>query len=104
VSPDQAAAPWGNVPAPTRRVQCKTCLAVADIPADTDPHARTWCTCCTEDHHHGAAAEACSPANHGGQPCWNPPAQPVKPDGCGVCRPVIHFAVAGEMQIAGPAT
>ena len=35
-------------------VQCKQCLAVIDIPAGENPHARTWCGCCTIDHHHGA--------------------------------------------------
>jgi hypothetical protein len=28
-------------------------------------------------------------------PCFSPP-QTSRPDGCTVCRPVIHFAVPGE--------
>jgi hypothetical protein len=70
-----------------------------EIPAGADPHSLTWCGCCTEDHHHGEAAAACSPDQHGGQPCWNPPDVP-KPDGCTVCRPLIHFAVAGQVTLA----
>jgi hypothetical protein len=93
----------------TRQVLCKQCLAVAEIADGTDPHSLTWCACCTitgddgQPHHHGASvmeAEACAAANHPGQPCWNPPGQPVKPDGCTICRPVVHFAVAGEIQLA----
>jgi hypothetical protein len=82
---------------PTKRIQCKQCLTVAEIPEDTDPHAVQFCTCCTQTnengdvHHHGEAAAACSPDQHGGEPCWNPPLVP-KPDGCTVCRPLIHFA------------
>lgn len=82
----------------TKQAICKQCLAVAEIPAGVDPHSRTWCTCCTVDHHHGAdvlEAEACAAANHPGEPCWNPPEQPVKPDGCSICRPVVHLAVVG---------
>jgi hypothetical protein len=83
-----------------REVQCKQCLAMTTVPDGTDPHSLTWCGCCAvtgedgQPHHHGEAAAACSPDQHGGQPCWNPPAVP-KPDGCKVCRPVIHFATAG---------
>jgi len=83
--------------------QCKQCLAVIDIPAGENPHARTWCGCCTIDHHHGESvmeAEACAEANHPGQPCWNPPAQPVRPAGCTTCRPVVHFANA-QMTLTG---
>jgi hypothetical protein len=68
------------------------------VPDGVDPHTLTWCDCCTQDHHHGQAAEACSPEAHGGQPCWNPP-ETAKPDGCTVCRPVIHFATAGPLQL-----
>lgn len=83
----------------TKRVQCATCLAVAEIPGDADPHSRTWCNCCTEDHHHGndvIAAEECAAANHPGQPCFSPPRVRDRPGNCTVCRPVIHFAVAGS--------
>jgi hypothetical protein len=87
------------------RVQCKTCGTVISLPSGADPHATTWCGCCTERHHHGRAAEAC-PQEHDG-PCWNPPvigillelqpdAVPIRPAGCTVCRPVAHYAVAGS--------
>lgn len=92
-----------TVPQVTKRYQCKQCLAVAELPADADVHTRTWCGCCTQQdtdpaHHHGETAAACSPEAHGGEPCWNPPAVP-KPDGCTVCRPIIHYAVAGELRM-----
>lgn len=86
-----------------RQVQCKQCLAIKDIAEGEDPHALTWCGCCTAGHHHGASvrpAAECATANHPGQPCWNPPEQPVRPEGCTICRPVLHLAVAGEMQLA----
>jgi hypothetical protein len=87
--------------------QCKQCLAMTDLPPGTDPHSRTWCRCCTvtgddgQPHHHGRdvlAAADCEAANHPGNPCWHPPTQPERPDGCAVCRPVIHFAVPGDPQ------
>jgi hypothetical protein len=89
--------------------QCKQCLAMADLPPGADPHARTWCRCCTaagddgEIHHHGRdvmSAAECEAANHPGKPCLGPPKTPERPDGCTVCRPVTHFAVAGDMQPA----
>lgn len=80
---------------PGRQVQCKSCLAIARVPDGADPHSMTWCGCCAEDHHHGEGAAACGPEAHGGEPCWNPPSVP-RPDGCGVCRPVMHFVVAGS--------
>jgi hypothetical protein len=88
--------------------QCKTCLAMTDLPPGTDPHARTWCECCTvtddsgAPHHHGRdvlSAEKCEEANHPGMPCFSPPGHADKPEGCTVCRPVMHFAVAGEPQL-----
>lgn len=90
--------------------QCKQCLTVTDLPPGTDPHARTWCGCCPltgedgQPHHHGAQvldATECEAANHPGHPCWHPPTQPARPDGCTVCRPVIHLAVAGDVLPAG---
>jgi len=92
--------------------QCKQCLTVTELPDGSDPHAHTWCNCCTqtgdtgEIHHHGEnsmLAADCEAANHPGQPCWHPPAQPVRPDGCTVCRPVIHMAkLSGPLDPAGP--
>lgn len=88
------------------RVACKTCLAAVDLPPGADPHATTWCGCCTRDHHHGETAGNCGPHKHEG-PCWNPPVagipielQPgvvhVRPQGCTVCRPIAHYPVAGS--------
>lgn len=80
------------------QVQCKQCLAVAVLDPGQDPHAVTWCACCPRGHHHGTEAAACTPEeNHPGQPCWNPPSLPVRPDGCRVCRPVVHLPVAGDL-------
>ncbi len=91
--------------------QCKQCLAMIDLPPDADPHASTWCGCCavTDDagnpHHHGASvlpAVECEAANHPGMPCFHPPERPDRPEGCTVCRPVIHFAEAGDrFQMTG---
>jgi hypothetical protein len=86
-------------PQPSKRIQCKQCLTVAEIPEDTDPHTVRMCDCCPEDHHHGEAAAACSPDQHGGEPCWNPPLT-GKPDGCKVCRPLIHFGTT-NISLAG---
>ena len=89
------------------RVSCKQCQATVDLPPGADPHATTWCGCCTRPHHHGTEAAACGPDSHEG-PCWNPPAAGIplelqpgvvtdKPPGCGVCRPVAHYPVAGTL-------
>ena len=104
---------------PARQVQCKQCLAIANVPDGVDPHTMNWCTCCTADHHHGLAAEACPGNNaigHVGAPCshQNPmlcsvigtleqrKGEPcpgghcgVGVEGCTVCRPVIHYVTAG---------
>ena len=76
-------------------IQCKQCSSSINVDPGTDPHTLSWCNCCTEDHHHGEAAAACPQAHEG--PCWNPPTVPVQPDGCTVCRPVIHFANANVL-------
>jgi hypothetical protein len=84
------------------KIQCKQCLAMTDVPPGVNPHSLTWCTCCTVDHHHGESvlpAEECAAANHPGVPCLNPPSVPDRPDGCTVCRPVLHFPVAGDVEI-----
>lgn len=137
-------------PSLTRRVQCMQCLAETVIPDGADPHAFTWCGCCTRTdpatgqiHHHGRAAEACAGSNgtgHPGAACPHPnpkvcvrvsvpadvtpgdipvdgrevPAMPgrrgagepcpgghcgIGVDGCTVCRPVIHFATAGDVRM-----
>jgi hypothetical protein len=89
------------------RVSCKQCLAAVDLPPGADPHATTWCGCCPRIHHHGAEAEACVPGESHDGPCWNPPVAGVRlelqpnsvaarPPGCGVCRPVVHYPVAGS--------
>jgi hypothetical protein len=111
-------------PAPKKRVQCQQCLAVTQLDDGEDPHAHTWCGCCTQTdpetgqpHHHGRAAEACpgnGGAGHEGAPCPHPnpavcirltPAGEDCPgghcgigvDGCTVCRPVVHFATVGQI-------
>jgi hypothetical protein len=88
-------------------VQCKTCRASAVIPEGEDPHARTFCSCCTASaadeagvHHHGEAANAC-PRRHDG-PCWQGPESGPKPDGCTVCRPLLFFANASVAPAAAP--
>lgn len=80
---------------PTKRIQCKNCLAVSEIPGDKDPHTVTFCGCCTEDHHHGEGvlpAEQCEAENHPGTQCHGHVLGAPRPDGCTVCRPLIHFA------------
>jgi hypothetical protein len=77
---------------------CKQCLAVTNLPPGTDPHSVTWCGCCTQNHHHAENARNCGPDTHPGELCWNPPTQPLRPDNCGVCRPIVHFGVAGVMM------
>jgi hypothetical protein len=79
------------------QVICKTCLAVADLPPDTDPHAVNWCGCCTIDHHHGRAECAAVP----GHACWQGPQAGPRPDDCQVCRPVLHMATAGAVIVSG---
>jgi len=84
------------------QVQCKTCLAMTSLPPGSDPHAHTWCDCCQVDHHHGLGvlpAAECQVANHPGTACWGHPGVAVRPEGCTVCRPVIHFAVAGDLAV-----
>lgn len=101
---------------PGRQVQCKTCLAVTAVPDGVLPGSLTWCSCCTQDHDHGIAAASCpgdGGIGHPGEPCSHPspractvvtPAGEDCPgghcgagvNGCTVCRPVIHFVVAGS--------
>lgn len=85
------------------QVMCKQCLAVANLPDGQDPHAVSWCRCCDADHHHGEAAQACGDSQHPGELCWNPPGQPVKPENCGVCRPVHHMPTVGNALLVMPA-
>jgi hypothetical protein len=82
--------------------QCKQCLALISLPPGEDPHAHTWCDCCQVDHHHGASvlsAPECEAANHPGQPCWHPPTQPERPEGCTICRPILHLPTVGPLQL-----
>jgi hypothetical protein len=62
-------------------IMCLQCQAMKNLPPGADPHAYTWCTCCTvkgedgEPHHHGRAAESCSGnggIGHPGEPCPHP--------------------------------
>jgi hypothetical protein len=72
-----------------RLVMCKVCLTSTHVNPNQDPHTVLFCRCCPEQHHHGEAASAC-PKTHEGS-CWNPPDQPNRPDGCTVCRPILHL-------------
>ena len=74
-------------------VQCPQCLVMASIPEGQDPHAAFRCACCDEEHHHGEQANNC-PREHDG-PCWTGPLAGPRPDGCTVCRPLIHFGAGG---------
>ena len=85
----------------TKRVQCKQCLAMSDIPADADPHSVTFCGCCTEDHHHGEnvlPADVCQ-ENHPGVPCHGAVLGAPRPEGCTVCRPIIHYATTNMLTL-----
>ena len=106
---------------PARQVQCEQCLAIANVPDGGDPHAMTFCGCCTQDHHHGVTALACpgnSAIGHPGAPCSgrNPrtcrvvttpeerQGEPclgghcgIEVDGCTVCRPLIHYVTVGQL-------
>lgn len=76
------------------RYQCKQCGAEVTLPDDVAAHSVNWCNCCTVHADHAAAvlpADQCQERNHPGLPCWNPPTQPVRPDGCTVCRPITKF-------------
>lgn len=92
---------------PNRQVQCKQCLATASVPDGIDPHTMTWCSCCTQDHHHGQAAENCPGNNalgHPGAPCSHPNpractvvSQPVPlPDGSEPPPDIAGVRPAGE--------
>lgn len=85
-----------------QQVMCKQCLAVKNVPPGVNPHSLTWCDCCKQDHHHGenVLSDAdCVTANHPGQACWNPPFQPVRPDGCSICRPIVVLAQTGDLTL-----
>jgi hypothetical protein len=76
-------------------ITCKACLATINIDPGIDPHSVDWCNCGTVEH--GGIvlpAESCEAAHHPGQPCWHPPDQPDRPDGCTVRQPVIHHVNA----------
>lgn len=83
-------------------VECKQCHIQQYIPEGQDPHDPVkglQCRCCTIEHNHGEAASACTgssstegPVGHDGTPCWT--GEGEKPEGCTVCRPVIHYAMA----------
>lgn len=89
------------------RVQCNQCGTTAWTDNGDDPDSALSCGCCTQDHHHGQAANACPGAglNHSGAPCPHGDPQActmVTPAGedcpgshcglgvpdCTVCRPV----------------
>jgi hypothetical protein len=79
------------------QVQCATCLAMTSLPPGTDPHAVTWCGCCTIEHHHAEGNDEC--AADDSHECYRGVTSGPRPDGCKVCRPVIHFANADALAI-----
>jgi hypothetical protein len=95
-------------------VQCRQGgehVYIAPEDGNRDPHSRldeAGCTHCTlglnadPSHHcgqHAVNADACEAANHPGKPCWHPPGQPDRPDGCTVCRPVLIELPRGSIQV-----
>ncbi len=97
-------------------VQCKQGgehVWIAPEDDNRDPHSRldgAGCTHCVlglnadPSHHCGQAAQnhdVCEPANHPGEPCWNPPDQPDRPDKCTVCRPVLIELPRGSTPVGG---
>jgi hypothetical protein len=113
VSPGTATAPG------MQRVQCMSCLAMAEIPEGVDAGSVTWCGCCAQDHDHGQAAASCpgnGGAGHAGAACTrsNPLACTVitpagedcpgghcglRVEGCAVCRPVVHYGMPVALQL-----
>jgi len=73
-------------------ISCKQCLASINVDPGTDPHTLTWCQCCTIDHHHADGNAEC--ALDDSHECWQGPQSGPRPDGCKVCRPVVHHANA----------
>lgn len=73
------------------QVICCQCMGTAYAVDGQDVHEVLQCACCAGDHHHGQAAAEC-PREHDG-PCWSPGPGPGqvrdRPDGCGVCRPLL---------------
>lgn len=77
-----------------------------EVPEGADPHAAldaVGCSHCADGHGPDVncreTAQACYEARLAGQPlhdgpCWNPPAVPDRPEGCAVCRPILHMGNA----------
>jgi hypothetical protein len=102
-------------------LHCPRCGAWTVVPDLSDPDAALKCNCCTLDHHHGQAANACPGAgiNHPGIPCHHPdngvgcvvrtPAGQPCPGahcgpgiaGCTVCRPITITPLPGSVQASG---
>jgi hypothetical protein len=86
-------------------IQCNQCGQWVTVLDGSNPGAALTCGCCTLDHNHDAAANACPGAgvNHEGAPCpapqtciaLTPPDEDcpgghcgLGVEGCTVCRPV----------------
>jgi hypothetical protein len=102
-------------------LHCARCGAWTTVPDLSDPDAALQCSCCTLDHHHGQAANACPgiTAGHPGVPCHQPeggtgcslrtpPGEPCPgghctpgDPGCQVCRPITITPLPGSVQVAG---
>lgn len=75
-------------------IECNQCGARAMTQEGKTVHETLVCKCCTEDHDHAEAANACPGAygvGHNGTPCG------VGVEGCTVCRPVTIFANAATV-------
>jgi hypothetical protein len=102
-------------------VVCKQCKAWTVTEDYASPNMALSCSCCTLDHDHAAAANAC-PGSHppctdtacvfhqleeghpllGGVPaghCWTGFDLAARPEGCTVCRPVSIETMRGSTKI-----
>jgi hypothetical protein len=105
-------------------LHCPRCGAWTVVQDLRDPDAALKCGCCTLDHHHGQAANACTDTHlpvdqrHGGAPCPHP--SPAGADcerlteagqpcpgahcgpgvpGCTVCRPIVITPLPGSVKV-----
>jgi hypothetical protein len=85
-------------------IKCRIGGEMIDVGEGEDPHAAldaTGCSHCADGHgrdvHCGQSASGCGREHDG--PCWN--GEGERPDGCAVCRPVIHMAGVSSVNLAG---
>jgi hypothetical protein len=78
-------------------IQCRGCLASAYTENGSDPDALVVCPdpaasgCCTQDHHHGQAANSCTGEHDGEHGKDNPD--------CTVCRPLVITVMPGSVAM-----